>query len=290
MKKLLFILGFGLIIGMVHLNKAEAQVHVNINIDVHPAWGPSGYNYAEYYYIPEINIYYDVIRQLYIYPNGRRWISTMYLPVDYWYYDFYSLYKVVLNGIVRPWTYNRNHYHLYSGYCYNYHQMPIYYMREPHYRIARQNFHGWVEPRYMPHNNGRPSHREYANNTYNGRISNEMRSSHAPARRETYNNRSTTTNRNTSPSVNNRNASTSRNTNPTVNNRSTTTNRNSNASVGNNNSTNRNTNPTVNNRSTTTNRHSNASVSKSSPQRNESSSNTGNGTRSSNSSTRRSSR
>jgi len=213
MKKLLFILGFGLIVGMVNLNKVEAQVYVNINIDIHPAWGPSGYDYAEYYYIPEINIYYDVINRLYIYPNRGRWISSMYLPLAYSYYDFYSLYKVVLNGIFRPWRLNRSHINLYSGYCYNYFQVPIYYMREPHYHLARHNYYVWVEPRHMPHNNGRPLYRDYSMNQRNGRISNEMRSSNTPARRETTGARSDNTARNT----NNRSATTSRSTNSTVN-------------------------------------------------------------------------
>ena len=215
MKKFLFILGFGLIVGTVHLNKVEAQVRVNINIDLHPAWGPSGYNYAEYYYIPEINVYYDVIHRMFIYRNGRRWISSMYLPPAYHYYDFYSLYKVVLNGIVRPWRFNANHIHLYSGYCYNYRQIPIYYMREPHYRTARVNYWGWVEPRYMPRNSGRPVYRDHGRNTYNGRIHSEMHSPNAPAHRESVNSRNSNTNRN----------------NATVNSRSSANNRNENSST-----------------------------------------------------------
>ena len=65
MKKLFFILSFGLIVGMFPAGKAEAQVRININIDMQPAWGPSGYDYAEYYYIPEINIYYDVLSRMF---------------------------------------------------------------------------------------------------------------------------------------------------------------------------------------------------------------------------------
>jgi len=99
MKRLLFILGIGLIVGMVPNTKVEAQINININIDLHPAWGPSGYDYAEYYYIPEINVYYDVINRLFIYPHGRRWISAMYLPAAYHYYDFYSLYKAIWQGL-----------------------------------------------------------------------------------------------------------------------------------------------------------------------------------------------
>ena len=170
MKKLIFVLGLGLIIGMVNFNKADAQVHVSINIDIQPSWGPSGYNYAEFYYIPEIDVYYDVINRIYIYSDGRRWVRGAYLPMAYNYYDFYSLYKVVINGVRSPWRHNRNHIKLYSGYRYNYAQMPIFYVMEPRYHRARVNYYGWVEPRYMPRNSGRPNSHDFRANTRTGRI------------------------------------------------------------------------------------------------------------------------
>ena len=171
MKKLIFILGLGLTIGMANFNKAESQVHVSINIDVQPSWGPSGYNYAEFYYLPEINVYYDVVNRLYYFPNGRRWVSGVYLPMAYSYYDFYSLYKVVINGVHTPWRHNKKHVRLYSGYCYNYAQVPIFYVMDTRYHRARVNYHGWVEPRYMPKNDGRPRSNNFSANTRNGKIS-----------------------------------------------------------------------------------------------------------------------
>ena len=226
MKKLIFALGLGLIIGMVNFNKAEAQVHVSINIDIQPAWGPSGYNYAEFYFIPEINVYYDVINHLYYYLNGRRWVSGMYLPMAYSHYDFYSLYKVVINGVRDPWRHYRNHVSLYSGYCYNYAQVPIFYVMEPRYHRARVNYHGWVEPRYMPRNNGRPHSNNFNANTRNGRI-NDSRST-PNNRRETISPRSTQRN----ATVDNRNSRSNNNDNrPIVSNRSSRDNR-SNPAIG----------------------------------------------------------
>lgn len=178
MKKFLFTLGMGLIIGMVHINSAEAQVRVSINIDIQPAWGPYGYEYAEFYYIPEINIYYDVINRMFYFPNNGRWVRSIYLPMEYCYYDFYSLYKVVLNGVYNPWHYNRRHRQVYAKYWHHYTQVPIYCVREPRYHRARNNYHGWVEERYMPRNNGRPRSRDFSANTRNGRVSDEMRSPH----------------------------------------------------------------------------------------------------------------
>ena len=196
MKKLIFVLGLGLIIGMFNINNTEAQARVNIsiNIDMQPAWGPSGYNYAEFYYIPELNIYYDVVNMVYHYPNRGNWISSMYLPVAYCHYDFYSLYKVVLTGTPYPWRYNRQHVNLYSKYRYVYNQMPIYYVKDNRYNKARSNYRVWVEPRYMPRNNGRPNSHAFSANKHNGRISTEMRSTHPDTRKVTVNSRSSNSN------------------------------------------------------------------------------------------------
>ena len=39
-----------------------SPTHISINIDKQPAWGPYGYDCAAFYYMPEINIYYDTCR------------------------------------------------------------------------------------------------------------------------------------------------------------------------------------------------------------------------------------
>ncbi|RTZ05854.1 hypothetical protein [Flavobacterium sp. GSP6] len=38
----------------------HAQVSVNLNIGTAPSWGPIGYAEAEYYYLPDVEAYYDV--------------------------------------------------------------------------------------------------------------------------------------------------------------------------------------------------------------------------------------
>jgi hypothetical protein len=90
-------------------------------------------------------------------------------------YDFYSLYKVVLNNIHHPWKYNHRHRGLYARYHHNYVQVPIFYMNDQRYHHARNNYYGWVEPHHMPGNNGRPPSREFSKNTRNGRISHDSR-------------------------------------------------------------------------------------------------------------------
>lgn len=101
MKKMIFMAA--LIAGLFSLTPASAQIHVNVNINSQPAWGPSGYDYARYYFIPEINAYYDVASRLYVYQNGNSWIKRRALPARYKNFDLYGAYKVVLNGS-NPWN------------------------------------------------------------------------------------------------------------------------------------------------------------------------------------------
>ncbi|HYG52171.1 MAG TPA: hypothetical protein VD905_14770 [Flavobacteriales bacterium] len=75
---------------------AYAQVSFSINISSQPVWGPIGYDYVEYYYLPEYGIYYYVPTGVFFYPVGTRWVSSVYLPAHY-HVNLYNTYKVVIN-------------------------------------------------------------------------------------------------------------------------------------------------------------------------------------------------
>jgi uncharacterized membrane protein YgcG len=89
----------------------HAQVSVNVNIGTPPAWGPSGYSNVDYYYLPDVEAYYDIRATQFIYFNGGRWIRSRYLPGQYRNYDLYNGYKVVLNDYhgSRPYSNFKNH-------------------------------------------------------------------------------------------------------------------------------------------------------------------------------------
>lgn len=89
----------------------QAQVSVNVNIGTRPAWGPAGYSNVGYYYLPDIEAYYDIRASQFIYFSGGRWIRSRYLPRQYRNYDLYSGYKVVLTDYrgSRPYANFRNH-------------------------------------------------------------------------------------------------------------------------------------------------------------------------------------
>lgn len=84
--------------------KANAQVSVSfgVNIGSQPAWGPVGYDRANYYYMPDIDTYYDVPTHQYVYYDNNVWVHRAYLPVRYRNYDLYHGYKVVINDR-NPW-------------------------------------------------------------------------------------------------------------------------------------------------------------------------------------------
>lgn len=70
MKKL--ILTFALILTCSAYTMQAQRVSVNINIGSQPAWGPVGYDYVDYYYMPDIDCYYSVNQGLFFYMNAVR--------------------------------------------------------------------------------------------------------------------------------------------------------------------------------------------------------------------------
>ncbi len=104
---------------LIIANSTQAQVSVNVNIGTPPAWGPVGYSEVEYYYLPDIEAYYDVRASQFIYFGAGRWVRTSYLPRPYRKYDLYGGYKVVLNDYHgrTPYKYfDRHKVKYYKGY------------------------------------------------------------------------------------------------------------------------------------------------------------------------------
>jgi hypothetical protein len=90
---------------------SQAQVSVNVNIGSPPLWGPAGYTEARYYYLPDVEAYYDVPSSMFIYYDRGAWIHRTYLPSRYRNYDLYGGYKVVITDYSgnTPYTYFKEH-------------------------------------------------------------------------------------------------------------------------------------------------------------------------------------
>lgn len=116
MKKL--ILKCCMIASLIFAQPHHAQVNINVNLGVQPAWGPVGYDYVEYYYLPDIEMYYSVPARKYIYFHRGQWIWVSTLPSWCRHYDLYSGYKVIINE-PRPYFHFDQHkikYHKYKNY------------------------------------------------------------------------------------------------------------------------------------------------------------------------------
>lgn len=143
MKKILLALALIMVTAMAVPVSAQ-NINVNINIGRQPAWGPVGYDYAPYYYFPDINVYYDVNLEMFYYPNRGHWVSARYLPYAYSRYDLYHLYKVVINDN-RPWLYNHSHLRSY-GHFKGYRSQPvILYSKDRRYDQSRRNKVSWYD-------------------------------------------------------------------------------------------------------------------------------------------------
>lgn len=84
---------------------ADAQVRVNLNINMasQPKWVQSNHAQVNYYYLPDLDMYYNVPERSYTYPQGNRWVTVNALPLKYRNYDFGRGYKVVVNER-NPWN------------------------------------------------------------------------------------------------------------------------------------------------------------------------------------------
>ncbi|MFA6472386.1 MAG: hypothetical protein WCU00_10135, partial [Candidatus Latescibacterota bacterium] len=105
---------------------ADAQIHVNLNFNVvsQPIWGPAGYDYVEYYYLPDIEVYYNITKHRFIYFEKGRWITKSSLPSRYRSYDLYNSYKVVVNE-KEPYKNHQMYKEKYSSYKSRHDQQPI---------------------------------------------------------------------------------------------------------------------------------------------------------------------
>ena len=128
---------------------AQVRINLNFNVDRQPVWGPAGYDYVEYYYLPDIEVYYNVPQHRYYYYERGRWIGRSSLPSRYRGYDLYNSYKVIVNEPT-PYRNHATYRDKYSSYKGRHDQQPIRDARDPKY---------YVNPNHPEHNNWAKQHR-----------------------------------------------------------------------------------------------------------------------------------
>ena len=102
----LIILGVALSISSL----SQAQVSINVNVPAPPVWGPV-VTTEQYYFLPEIESYYDIRQSQFIYLNNGAWVRTKSLPNKYKAYNLNNGQVVVLNDYrgKSPYNYYSKH-------------------------------------------------------------------------------------------------------------------------------------------------------------------------------------
>lgn len=115
MRKLLAAAFLNLVLIVGNNTISTAQVNISINIGSQPGWGPTGYDYVEFYYFPDFNFYYDVAKAQYLIYRNSGWYYTNSITSRYRNFDPYTAYKVVVNQ-KNPYLYNKAHKSKYAQY------------------------------------------------------------------------------------------------------------------------------------------------------------------------------
>lgn len=139
MKKSIFVLA--LFLACISPSAVFSQLNVQVNIGAQPLWGPTGYDYVEYYYLPEYEVYYDVPAQRFAYLDGGNWAFVSVLPSRFGRVNLFNSYKVVVNQ-PKAYIYFADHKKKYGGYKTKRGQVVIRDSNDPKYYMVKGHPHG----------------------------------------------------------------------------------------------------------------------------------------------------
>ena len=106
-----------------------------------PSWAPAYSPGVRYYYLPDIETYYDLSNRDFIYLNNGQWLFSNNLPYMYSDYDLNSGFAIYLNnGVYQPWM---HHQYYVSNY-------PRYYYRNVYKNYDNDGIRGFNENEHKP--------------------------------------------------------------------------------------------------------------------------------------------
>ncbi len=147
-----------LIVALFLASTANAQLSISLgfNVDRQPVWGPTGYDHVEYYYLPDIEAYYNVSQHMFYYQEGGRWIGRSSLPRRYRNYNLYNSYKVVVNER-EPYRNHNVYREKYSSYRGRHDQQVIRDSHESKYYVNKNHpeHNNWVKQQRHENGNGK---------------------------------------------------------------------------------------------------------------------------------------
>jgi hypothetical protein len=75
---------------------------------VNPPWAPAYYPGVRYYYIPDIETYYDLSNQDFVYLENGQWLFSYGLPSIYSGFDLYTAHIIALDiDVYQPWMHHQ---------------------------------------------------------------------------------------------------------------------------------------------------------------------------------------
>ena len=164
------------IFGASGTTNAQIRLNINFNLDNQPAWGPTGYDYVENYYMPDMDVYYNVPQHRYYYYEKGRWVNSYNLPYRYRGYDLYNSYKVVVNE-KDPWRNSVRYRNEYSKYKGQRNQQPIRDSRDSKY--FQNKYHpehnNWVKQQKHDNGNRNDNNKGQNNNKKNNKHKKDKR-------------------------------------------------------------------------------------------------------------------
>jgi hypothetical protein len=95
----------------------QSQVSVNVQFGTPPVWAPVDRVETQYYYLPDIDAYYDVPTSNFIYIKNGRWFRSTSLPYRYRNYNLRGGNVVYLTDYRgnSPYMYHKKHMEKYKG-------------------------------------------------------------------------------------------------------------------------------------------------------------------------------
>ncbi|MDP4261280.1 MAG: hypothetical protein Q8941_02005 [Bacteroidota bacterium] len=85
-----------------------------------PGWAPPYVEGARYYYFPDIEVYYDLSGQDFVYLDNGQWLFSATLPPIYSGYDIYNGFVIMLNfEVYQPWMHHQYYVSHYPRYYYH---------------------------------------------------------------------------------------------------------------------------------------------------------------------------
>ncbi len=124
----------------------NAQINIDLNVGSQPVWGPVGYDYVENYYVPDLDLYYNVPQNRYYYYEKDRWVYNTNLPSRYSRFNLYNHYKVIVNE-PEPWRKHKYYKDKYYSYRGRHDQQLIHDSRDFKYFVIKNhpNHNKWIE-------------------------------------------------------------------------------------------------------------------------------------------------